>query len=103
MALAEDLGELGARNVLAGVRAGDEVDRLGRQAGAPRVAGREIADPEPFLELLQPGDRPAGWAQLAAGDVCQLVAETLERGERVVDQLHPGARADVHEHLLADP
>jgi len=33
----------------------------------------------------------------------ELAVKTLERGERVVDQLHPRARADVDEHLLADP
>ena len=92
-ALAEDLAEVGAGDVLAGVGAGDEVDRLGGQAGAARVAGREVADPEALLQLLQPRDRPAGRPQLPAGDALELAAQPLERRRASRSRARPARSA----------
>ena len=50
-ALAEDRSQVVLGDVLADVRAGDEVDGLARQPGSSRVAGSQVLDPEALLEL----------------------------------------------------
>jgi hypothetical protein len=100
--LAEDLRQVSFRDVLAGVRAGDEVDGFGREAGRARVPWRQVADPEARLELLGRADRPAEAPQLPARLGVELLAEAAERRERVVHELDSDAWADVHEHLPPD-
>src|SRR4051812_14746046 len=84
-ALAEDRGQVVLGDVLADVRAGDEVDGLGGKPGRTRVAGGEVLDPEALFELREGLDRIA-----------------LQPRERIVHELDAGARPDVDEHLPPD-
>src|SRR3954471_12138221 len=85
-ALAEDRGQVVLGDVLADVRAGDEVDGLARQPGRASVARGQVLDPEALLELRERLDRIA-----------------LEPRQRVVHELDARARPDVDEHLPPDP
>src|SRR5439155_2109847 len=70
----------------------DEVDRFRFEAGRAGVAGSEIGDPETFLELAERRDRAAQRTQV-------VVLNSVEQGERLVDELDPRARADVDQNL----
>ena len=85
------------------VRARDEVDRLGLEAGCPRVARREVVDPE-RPEVGGTGDPSlARVAHGPAGFVLELAVETVQPFEGEVDELRSEVRPNVDERLALDP
>ena len=102
-ALAQDRHEVRGRDVLERVRARDEVDRLGLEAGRAGVARGEIADPE---RLEVGGEAICVRDRVAHGTAClllELAAEPAQPLEREVDELGPEVRPDVDERLALDP
>ena len=72
------------------------------QARRPRVARREVPDPEARLELGDRRDRAAEVAQAASRHLLELRPQPVERGDRLVHELCPGARPDVDHDLPPD-
>ncbi len=85
------------------VRARDEVDRLCREAGLPRVERRAVVDPETRLEGLEPLN--VGSTQVAqrpSGLGLDLGPEPRVTRDGVVDELELETRADIDEELMVD-